>query len=220
MYSNFGHYTSHFELTMKFNITKIINWVMLLLAMLLSILYDLKWLWFMLLLVFVFLIFIKIEDQLDNKATKKQNVYAERQLNLINKLDAHDSFDSLTKLDASRVTEESKIDVEVSKKQFSYDNYHDGHTEEIWKGIDFRVRTEFSNLDKKYYSFKEVEPKAETKLKYPFLSKNQRKVKILGDAILARTKSKKLTKNILVSQYGFKEETAKYAVGYDGYYDW
>ena len=52
------------------------------------------------------------------------------------------------------------------------------------------------------------------------LSPNQRKVKILGGALVKKTRSKKIARDILIRQYTFKKSTAEYAVGYEGYYDW
>lgn len=56
--------------------------------------------------------------------------------------------------------------------------------------------------------------------RFAHLTPNQRKVKILGAALVERTGSKYIAKEILVNQYDFKENTAKYATGYQGFYDW
>ena len=231
---------------MKFDRTKIKNWGILLSAMAVSIYFDLKWLWFLLLIIFVYLVIMKIEKWVGGKVTNHQrydrfethkdvilssikkneelrasglrsNLNSEDNLVLIKKKKKK----KLANLNTSTALNEKDHSYEeIPENNFNYDDYHDGHTEEIWKDIDFKVRSECLSYSKKYYSFKEVEPKSKNILKYASLTKNQRKVKILGDAILARTKSKKISKKILVKQYGFKEEVAKYAVGYDGYYDW
>ena len=52
------------------------------------------------------------------------------------------------------------------------------------------------------------------------LTKNQKKVKTLGQALVSKVCSKKKAKDILVKKYNFKESTAKYAAGYKGYKDW
>ena len=51
-------------------------------------------------------------------------------------------------------------------------------------------------------------------------TKNQNKVKALGCSLAKKTGSKKMAKDILVKQYGFDENTAKYAAGYKGYVDY
>ena len=101
---------------------------------------------------------------------------------------------------------------------FDYQNYSNGHTIDNWKKIGLKVESKYVVAHKKYYTFKEVEPS--TSLKYTHLSQNQRKVKILGDALVKRTRSKKMARGILINQYTFKKSTAEYAVGYEGYYDW
>jgi len=85
--------------------------------------------------------------------------------------------------------------------------------------LGLKVSTKYKTATKKHYTFNEIEVSAYT-LKYPHLTKNQRKVKILGGALVKRVKSKKRAAQILINQYGFKENTAEYAVGYEGYHDW
>ena len=101
---------------------------------------------------------------------------------------------------------------------FDYQNYLNGHTIDNWKKIGLKVESKYVSVHKKYYTFKEVEPS--TSLKYMHLSPNQRKVKILGGALVKKTRSKKIARDILIRQYTFKKSTAEYAVGYEGYYDW
>lgn len=50
--------------------------------------------------------------------------------------------------------------------------------------------------------------------------KIKKKVKTLGYALTKKYCSKRRAKDILVAEYGFDEETARYAAGYDGYNDW
>jgi hypothetical protein len=104
------------------------------------------------------------------------------------------------------------------ESDFEYEDYYDGHTENTWNRIGLTIEEKHRFYSRNYYTFEETEPKGYSK--YAWLTPNQRKVKILGDALVNRTNSKRLSKEILVGQYSFKEETAKYAVGYEGYHDW
>jgi len=52
------------------------------------------------------------------------------------------------------------------------------------------------------------------------LTKNQQKVKQLGYSLVNKYKSKRKAKDILVEEYDFDEETAKFAAGYRGYENW
>jgi hypothetical protein len=45
----------------------------------------------------------------------------------------------------------------------------------------------------------------------------QKRVKALGESLVKKTGYKRVAKDILVRDYGFSENTAKYAVGYSGY---
>jgi hypothetical protein len=109
--------------------------------------------------------------------------------------------------------------VESSQENnFDYESYSNGHSEKAWGDIGFKVSTKYKTTAKKNYIFKEVE--ASNSLRYLHLTKNQRKVKILGDALVKNTKSKRRSRDILISQYAFKNNTAEYAVGYEGYNDW
>jgi hypothetical protein len=109
--------------------------------------------------------------------------------------------------------------VESSQENnFDYESYSNGHSEKAWGDIGFKVSTKYKTTAKKNYIFKEVE--ASNSLRYLHLTKNQKKVKILGDALVKNTKSKRRARDILISQYNFKNNTAEYAVGYEGYNDW
>ncbi len=57
-------------------------------------------------------------------------------------------------------------------------------------------------------------------LEFYYLSDRQRSVKALGEKLVEQTGYKRTAKDILVEQYGFSQDTAKYAVGYSGYYDY
>jgi hypothetical protein len=106
------------------------------------------------------------------------------------------------------------------ENNFEYENYYynDGHTESEWESIGLKVEKKYRSTGRQYYTFPQTESKSYAK--YSWLTPNQRKVKILGDALVSRTKSKRRAKDILVNQYDFKENTAKYAAGYEGYHDW
>lgn len=112
-----------------------------------------------------------------------------------------------------------RMKVEQSQENnFDYESYSNGHSEKAWGDIGFKVSTKYKTAAKKNYIFKEVE--ASNSLRYLHLTKNQKKVKILGDALVKNTKSKRRARDILISQYAFKNNTAEYAVGYEGYSDW
>lgn len=103
---------------------------------------------------------------------------------------------------------------------FEYEDYsyHDGHTEDEWQRIGLKVNRKHYSYNRSYYSFKETEPKSYSQ--FDGLSPNQRKVKILGSALVSKTGSKRRAKDILVDYYNFPENTAKYATGYSGFHDW
>jgi ABC-type transport system involved in cytochrome bd biosynthesis fused ATPase/permease subunit len=102
--------------------------------------------------------------------------------------------------------------------EYDHEDYCNGHSEKAWRSIGLKVSTKYKTTAKKNYTFKEVE--SSNSLRYLHLTKNQRKVKILGDALVKNTKSKRRARDILISQYAFKNNTAEYAVGYEGYNDW
>jgi hypothetical protein len=103
--------------------------------------------------------------------------------------------------------------------EYDHEDYYDGHSEKAWGNIGLKVSTKYKTTTRTYYTFEEIEVSL-LSLKYPHLTKNQRKVKILGGALVKRVKSKKRACHILINQYGFKINTAEYAVGYEGYHDW
>ena len=49
------------------------------------------------------------------------------------------------------------------------------------------------------------------------MTKRQKSVVSLGQNLSCKTGSKRVAKDILVEEYGFDEDTAKYATGYRGY---
>jgi len=102
--------------------------------------------------------------------------------------------------------------------EYDHEDYCGGHSEKAWRSIGLKVSTKYKTTAKKNYTFKEVE--ASNSLRYLHLTKNQKKVKTLGDALVKNTQSKRRSRDILINQYGFKKETAEYAVGYEGYQDW
>lgn len=99
-----------------------------------------------------------------------------------------------------------------------YENYSDGHSEKEWHNIGFKISDKYKKQSAKTYSFREVEPYNFTS--FSNLTKNQRKVKILGYALVSKTGSKKISRDILIKYYKFRKSTAEYAVGYEGYHDW
>lgn len=118
----------------------------------------------------------------------------------------------------SKKSTETELD-SSSENNFDHECYHNGHSVKEWEDIGLKVSNKYKKTTKKYYSFNEIEVSAFS-LKYPHLTSNQRKVKILGGALVKRVKSKKHASQILINQYGFKKSTAEYAVGYEGYHDW
>ena len=148
----------------------------------------------------------------DNNTNKKSPALA--------KNDAPSCSISLTPKTSTRKVETSTRKAETSQERnFDYENYSNGHSEKVWEEIGLKVSPKYKTSTKKYYSFKEIDVSA-LSLKYPHLTKSQRKVKILGDALVKKVKSKKHASQILINQYSFKKSTAEYAVGYDGYHDW
>jgi len=101
------------------------------------------------------------------------------------------------------------------------------HTAKVWKELGYSVKYGETYAYKFYgneiYRPDQVERignrNEPLQLEYG-LTKNQRKVKQLGQAIVEKNHSKSLSKDILIDKYGFDEETAKYAVGYKGYNNW
>ena len=141
----------------------------------------------------------------DNNTNKKSPALA--------KIDALSCSSTLTPKISTHKVEPSQ------ENNFEYENYSNGHSAKVWEEIGLKVSPKYKTSTKKYYSFKEIDVSA-LSFKYPHLTKNQRKVKILGDAIVKKVKSKKHASQILINQYSFKKSTAEYAVGYDGYHDW
>ncbi|WP_044414187.1 hypothetical protein [Thiomicrospira microaerophila] len=97
---------------------------------------------------------------------------------------------------------------------------HKDHTEAVWNRMGFRVKSG-ECYAYRYYGREIYSPDQVVSMNdYSGLSHNQKKVKKIGSALVARTGSKAHAKSILVEQYGFSESTAKYATGYRGYYNY
>lgn len=88
-----------------------------------------------------------------------------------------------------------------------------GHTEKVWKRLGYRIKSGESYAYKFYgneiFNPNQVERLSTNRVKY---SENGLAQKLLSD-----TKSKKMSKNILVKEYGYSESNAKSLVGYRGY---
>ena len=106
---------------------------------------------------------------------------------------------------------------------------HTDHTEKVWNQLGYVVKEGETYAYKHYgnaiYTPDQVVSKKSISYKKPLqigygLSANQEKVKTLGYALVEKCGSKRAAKDILVEQYGFDEETARYAAGYRGYNDW
>lgn len=109
------------------------------------------------------------------------------------------------------------------------------HTAEVWERMGYQVKygeqPSYKYYGKEIYTPNQVEkcnfPVKQRSLDYykqkvyrSYLSEKQIEIKALGLMLVEQTSSKRQAKDILVNEYGFRENTAKYAVGYDGYRDW
>lgn len=99
------------------------------------------------------------------------------------------------------------------------------HSERVWNKLGYEVKSG-ETYAYKYFGNEIFKPhqvqkigRYRNRIASPGLSENQLKVKTIGLALVEKTGSKSEAKDILLEQYGFDEETAKYAVGYKGYRD-
>lgn len=97
------------------------------------------------------------------------------------------------------------------------------HTAAVWERLGYQVKTG-ETYSYKFYGREIFKPhqveragQYRNRIAKSGLSENQLKVKTLGLALVEKTGSKRAAKDILVEDYGFSENTAKYAVGYRGY---
>ena len=106
-------------------------------------------------------------------------------------------------------------------------NENSSHTEKVWKRLGYRIK--YGEIySSNYFGNKLFTPNQVEKVGYcrktlkveSNLSKNQKKVKQLGNFLVNKHGSKRKAKDILVDSYGFDERTAKYAAGYTGYDNW
>lgn len=100
------------------------------------------------------------------------------------------------------------------------------HTEKVWNKLGYEV-IPGETYDYKFYGKEIFKPHQvqkigsyRSRIASPGLSENQLKVKTIGLALVEKTGSKRAAKDVLVDKYGFDEETAKYAAGYNGYRDY
>lgn len=104
---------------------------------------------------------------------------------------------------------------------------HKDHSESVWRKMGYRVKygQEYAY---KMYGREIFTPDQVVKIDSNYeqlslesgLTKNQKKVKQLGYALVNKYKSKRKAKDILVEHYDFDEKTAKFAAGYRGYENW
>lgn len=100
------------------------------------------------------------------------------------------------------------------------------HTAAVWERLGYQVKAG-ETYSYKFYGREIFKPhqveragQYRNRIAKSGLSENQLKVKTLGLALVEKTGSKRAAKDILVEDYGFSENTAKYAVGYRGYDDY
>lgn len=113
---------------------------------------------------------------------------------------------------------------EVRHKNSSEENKD--HTAAVWERLGYQVKAG-ETYSYKFYGREIFKPhqveragQYRNRIAKSGLSENQLKVKTLGLALVEKTGSKRAAKDILVEDYGFSENTAKYAVGYRGYDDY
>lgn len=112
--------------------------------------------------------------------------------------------------------------------QTSSDKECKDHTEKIWKELGYCIKSG-ETCSYKLYGREVFTPEQVVKkgvhAYYPELpgtgrTKNQKKVKALGFSLVKKYGSKRKAKIILIEEYDFDEDTAKYATGYQGYDDY
>ncbi|WP_044411869.1 hypothetical protein [Thiomicrospira microaerophila] len=109
--------------------------------------------------------------------------------------------------------------------EYSYDRVKKKNTElsdhsaEVWRRMGYRVKSGEAYAYR-FYGREIYTPDQVVSINdYTGLTRNQKRVKVLGSTLVAKTGSKAAAKTLLIEHYGFKESTAKYATGYKGYYD-
>lgn len=113
---------------------------------------------------------------------------------------------------------------EVRHKNSSEENKD--HTAAVWERLGYQVKAgetySYKFYGREIFKPHQVEKAGQyrNRIAKSGLSENQLKVKTLGLALVEKTGSKRAAKDILVEDYGFSENTAKYAVGYSGYDDY
>lgn len=101
------------------------------------------------------------------------------------------------------------------------------HSKSVWEKMGYRIkygeRYAYKMYGNEIFTPDQVEKSSygrETLQLENGLTKNQKKVKQLGYALVNKVGSKRKAKDILIEEYDFDEDTAKYAVGYNGYDNW
>lgn len=131
----------------------------------------------------------------------------------------------LSKLREERLHIHHQVSTKKHSKNKNYEN-NGGHSKRVWEQLGYSIKPG-EIYAYKYYGNEIFKPcQVERKVSYrkqvarSGLTENQLKVKTLGSALVKRTGSKRTAKDILVEEYGFDENTAKYAAGYRGYDDY
>lgn len=100
------------------------------------------------------------------------------------------------------------------------------HTEKVWNDLGYQIKSgehySYKHYGRKIYTPNQVEKIGSYRacIASSELSEKQIRVKTLGSALVKKMGSKRKAKDILVEEYGFSENTAKYAAGYRGYDDY
>lgn len=181
-------------------------------------------------------VFPEKNQKIDHYEIKKANEareYFENHRTKINTAPKHEVSTINTKTDYTAKDDNDKntitnIYIQQNTVNIQVNNNHSkkgsgGHTEQVWKKLGYKVKHGESYAYKHYgqeiYTKDQVVAIASygSVLSLDGLSKNQKKVKTLGQALLEKVGSKRIAKDILVREYDFDEETAKYALGYRGY---
>jgi hypothetical protein len=121
---------------------------------------------------------------------------------------------------------QNNVYVHYNPNSSSNDSSKD-HSKSVWERMGYRIkygeRYAYKMYGNEIFTPEQVEKTSygrETLQLENGLTKNQKKVKQLGYSLVEKVGSKRKAKDILVMEYDFDEETAKYAVGYNGYENW
>ncbi len=141
---------------------------------------------------------------------------------LLDRLKDHE----ITELPRQEVHHVHHVHVTHEWKSKNTEDENKDHTAAVWERLGYQVKAGES-YSYKHYGREIFTPNQVIKagqyrnrIASSGLSEKQLKVKTLGLALVESTGSKRAAKDILVNDYGFSENTAKYAVGYRGYDDY